>query len=290
MTTLDNKALADRINAHRNEYPDRLAAEWWVEAADELLRLAHDTLTREPSTPSARPPKPAECREACPPHQVCDHCQWPPATSDATPSAQAGEVERFDAAAAAEIERVSTLEYNAKEMCRYFALRVRERLATPQPQGYASGQVSGGGEVEREIRNALRELYSVTADTTEQSDGIGCAENALNRALAALSAPQARPDGGAVWVRADALSAVADHDVLTHLHATQAAGLVPLYTHPAPAPDVARLVEAAQKAYGRFMAINADEDGDSYLNESADGMDELREALAPFIAAQQESQ
>ena len=31
---------------------------------------------------SVRPPKPKECEVACPPQQVCDHCQWPPSHSD----------------------------------------------------------------------------------------------------------------------------------------------------------------------------------------------------------------
>ena len=47
-----------------------------------------------------------------------------------------------------------------------------------------------------EIESALRELDNVTADTDEHADRIGCAENALNRALAALaslSAPKHNP-------------------------------------------------------------------------------------------------
>lgn len=41
--------------------------------------------------------------------------------------------------------------------------------------------------VRSEIESALRELDTVTATDDAQSDGIGCAENALSRALAALA-------------------------------------------------------------------------------------------------------
>ena len=44
--------------------------------------------------------------------------------------------------------------------------------------------------VRHEIEAAKRELDSVTATDDNQSDGIGCAENALDRALAALARAQ----------------------------------------------------------------------------------------------------
>lgn len=49
-------------------------------------RIAHYVPERidELAAPSVsvRPPKPKECEVACPPQQVCDHCQWPPSYSD----------------------------------------------------------------------------------------------------------------------------------------------------------------------------------------------------------------
>lgn len=45
-------------------------------------------------------------------------------------------------------------------------------------------------EVRHEIEAAKRELDTVTATDDAQSDGIGCAENALDRALAVLARAQ----------------------------------------------------------------------------------------------------
>lgn len=50
--------------------------------------------------------------------------------------------------------------------------------------------------VRREIEAAKRELDTVTATDDAQSDGIGCAENALDRALAAIAAIAGHDAGG----------------------------------------------------------------------------------------------
>lgn len=49
-----------------------------LEARTDAL-LAQPESAAQPTGP--RPPKPKECEVACPPRQVCDHCQWPAASS-----------------------------------------------------------------------------------------------------------------------------------------------------------------------------------------------------------------
>lgn len=44
-------------------------------------------------------------------------------------------LERFDAAVAAELPCVSTVEYNSHEICKWFAKNVRERFAALHPPG-----------------------------------------------------------------------------------------------------------------------------------------------------------
>lgn len=55
-------------------------AEWKCRECRAEFKYEPDSRTH---VSKSRPPKPKECEAGCPPKQVCDHCQWPPAGRDA---------------------------------------------------------------------------------------------------------------------------------------------------------------------------------------------------------------
>lgn len=108
-------------------------------------------LLKSPVDAKARPAKPAECVDGCPPQQVCDHCQWPPGPDAEVQAQDGGEVVYIGAWAFDQLmsnKYVSCL-LDTHGRATYSDGRPPVRLCTSPPSapvGVAVAQVRRGGK------------------------------------------------------------------------------------------------------------------------------------------------
>lgn len=272
MTTTDNNALAERLLAQAKEIAAAGHNGWGNTMAEAAAPL------REPSTPSAQ--------------LWCLHIEGPDDIHPAPSKAHAEKAaEWFNKRYAGEQDVmmravVEPYPYSAESHAEGVDSFITDWLV---PQGLAtpSAQVSGGGEVAAEF---TRWYESSGADNWGTRDAATAAFYAGQQA--ALSTPQARPDGGAVvawrifwddprsWLKEDWTEWTTDRGLLRE---ARNRGFKIEYAHPTPAPDVARLV------VDQLRQELATDKGWDYTAYEKGRIAEKERCIALLTAAQQEA-
>ena len=289
MNTPDNKALADRLRDMAQKCKDAPGEddEPYMTAVpgvsgyvyDDLMAAA-EALTREPSPPSA----------------------------------QAGEVPEVLRQALAEALRWSAKSFAGADARRHFQILAGDYVhglidPPPQPQGDASGQVSGGGEVAKlpakwrgQANAALRR--SGTWNGNDMADRI---ESMADELEAALSTSHPQPDEGEVVVTRDEDGEIvmvsrqgSEGRILKVIATTTHAG----GKHPQPSGDVAgcvdedlreRVIEAVAEALGNaydcmrvwsaWSVGTMSEDDFQLVSNDADRLGEIADAAIAALTA-----